>query len=127
MISRKFVQRTNFLVFSLFLLLCMVVGKLISVQIIQAERYRSFLTTRFSLNEVPPPRGSILDRQGEVLAKDVEAISIFACPIQIEDPQSVARELSQILFLEERDLTEKLSTNTTWSEIKRKVPLYLGE
>lgn len=127
MIFRKFVQRANFLAFFLFLLLCIVVGKLVSVQILQTERYRSFLTTRFSLNEVPPPRGSILDRQGEVLAKDVEAISIFACPNQIEDPQSVARELSRMLFLEEKDLTEKLSNNMTWLEIKRKVPLYLGE
>lgn len=127
MISRKFVQRANFLAFFLFFLLCIVVGKLILVQILQAERYRSFLTTRFSLNEVPPPRGLILDRRGEILAKDVEAISIFACPNQIEDPQSVAQELSQTLFLEEKDLAEKLSTKTTWLEIKREVPLYLGE
>ncbi|MGC8777255.1 MAG: peptidoglycan D,D-transpeptidase FtsI family protein, partial [Candidatus Caldatribacteriaceae bacterium] len=127
MIPRKFVQRANFLAIFLSLLLMVVTWRLVSVQVFQAEKYRDFLVSRFSLNEVPSPRGSILDRNGEVLAKDLEAISIFACPVRIADPQGVAQELSQALSLDADKLTEALSTKSTWLEIKRKVPLYLGE
>lgn len=127
MISRKFVQRTNFLASLLLLLLIGVVWRLISVQVFQAKHYQELLVPRFSLNEVPPPRGSILDRNGEVLAKDIEAISIFACPVRVKDPQDIARELSRALSLDEEELTKALSSKTTWLEVKRKVPLYLGE
>ncbi|MEN3186263.1 MAG: penicillin-binding protein 2 [Atribacterota bacterium] len=127
MISRKFVQRTNFLTGFLLLLLLVVVWRLVSIQIFQAKRYQELLVPRFALNEVPPPRGSILDRNGEVLAKDVEAISIFACPVRVKNPQEIAQEFSQMLSLNEEELRKALSSNMTWFEIKRKVPLYLGE
>jgi len=127
MIPRKFVQRTNFLAVFLFLLLMIVVWRLVSVQVLQAGRYRDLLVSRFSLNEVPPPRGSILDRNGEVLAKDLEAISIFACPVRVKNPQEVAQSLSQALALNEEELTRALSSGATWMEVKRKVPLYLGK
>ncbi len=127
MISRKFVQRANFLVLVFFSLIGITLWRLVSVQVVAAPLYRDFVLSRLSLNEIPAPRGQILDRNGEVLAKDVEVLSVFACPVLIDDPQKVAQKLAQTLSLDEQDLSEKLSQGTTWLVIKKRVPLHLEE
>lgn len=57
---------------------------------------------------LPAPRGSIYDRDGEVLARSVEARYVFADPSQIDDPVTTAQALSEPLGIPAAKLAEKM-------------------
>ncbi len=57
---------------------------------------------------LPAPRGSIYDRDGEVLAHSVETRYVFADPTQIDDPVTTAQALSEPLDIPAAELAEKM-------------------
>lgn len=67
-------------------------------------------------------RGLIYDRNGQVLARSVEARSIYARPQEIEDVRATAAKLSDILGMPAEKLAQELSGSSrkfVW--LKRKV------
>jgi len=64
---------------------------------------------KFSL---PPKRGIIYDRNGEVLAITLNAPSVYACPCQIEDPYKTAIFLSKALHLKREILLKRLKSGS---------------
>ena len=46
---------------------------------------------------LPAMRGTITDREGRVLATSADADTIYAVPTEIDDPESTARKLCQVL------------------------------
>ncbi|MCB1214907.1 MAG: penicillin-binding protein 2, partial [Deltaproteobacteria bacterium] len=58
---------------------------------------------------VSPKRGSLLDRHGETLAMDLKVDSLYAAPHRIEDPQTLAKKLKNILNISEKTLFNKLN------------------
>lgn len=76
-------------------------------------------------------RGSILDRNGKALAVSASVESVSASPTEINDTvrkskgrltiESIARDLSEILQTEYEDVFKKLSNNTSYEIIKRKI------
>ncbi|MFB6347313.1 MAG: peptidoglycan D,D-transpeptidase FtsI family protein [bacterium] len=68
-----------------------------------------------------PPRGKILDADGNILAMSVRKKSLAANPRQIEDPWSVAQKLSPILNTPAPDLYKKLSKNRYFVWLERKL------
>ena len=75
--------------------------RLVVLQVVESpESVQRLLRQRQDrLTEVllPAPRGSILDRGGEVLAHSVEARYIYADPELVEDPAAAAARLSPLL------------------------------
>lgn len=59
-------------------------------------------------------RGTIYDRNGNVLATSVECRDIYANPRLINDASSVADILVEVLGLEKEDLMKKLTKDTTF-------------
>jgi cell division protein FtsI (penicillin-binding protein 3) len=59
--------------------------------------------------ELPAPRGGILDRNGEVMAKSVEARYVYADPELVQNPQAVAAKLSPLLGVAPSKLVELMS------------------
>ncbi|MBD5560905.1 MAG: PASTA domain-containing protein [Clostridia bacterium] len=57
-------------------------------------------------------RGSILDRSGNVLAQSAGADTVVLLPQEVEEPETVASELAEILDLDRADLLTKASTKT---------------
>lgn len=73
-------------------------------------------------------RGMILDRNGQVLARSIEARSVYARPQEIEDFQVMANTLGPILGIEPKKLYDELSqTKRRFVWIKRKVDDYTAE
>ena len=54
-------------------------------------------------------RGSILDKQGKVLAHDIPSTSVMVVPAQIKHPDETAKQLAQVLSAD-----EKTSPVTRW-------------
>ncbi|GAA2651914.1 penicillin-binding transpeptidase domain-containing protein [Paractinoplanes durhamensis] len=58
---------------------------------------------------LPAPRGSILDRDGTVLAHSVEARYVGADPVLVKDPAAAAAQLSPLLGVPQSKLIEKMT------------------
>lgn len=104
------------------LLLLAVVGKLVDVQVLDRETYVSVGEgQRLRSVSLDASRGRILDREGHDLALSVSRPSVFADPSQIEDPAGTARALAPILDVNPVDLADKLSRDTQFVHLSRRV------
>ncbi len=63
-------------------------------------------------------RGSILDRNHEILAQDVPASSLVVVPSQIENPKQAAKDLAKILQMDEKDLFQRITKNVSTQKIQ---------
>jgi cell division protein FtsI (penicillin-binding protein 3) len=70
------------------------------------------LESRLQPVDLPAPRGSIVDRNGAVLAGSVEARYVFADPSKVENPGAAADLLSPVLGLPRSELLPKLTPHT---------------
>ena len=104
------------------IMLSLIGGRLVWLQGFQAEAYAAQATEqRLSTVKLAAPRGSISDRNGQVLALSVDARAVYGeprtiakarCPEGAErpcDPASIAAELAPVLGLPVAELRTKLS------------------
>lgn len=95
---------------------------LVYVQIIKAGEYSLAATKRRTSDiTISARRGTIYDRYGKVLATTVDAITIYANPNEITDPNGEAQTLASILDVDEDTLVDKLSrSESTFVYVSRK-------
>lgn len=83
--------------FSMFFFL-IIIGKLIQLMFLDAADLSDLAESQWTRElSVAPKRGSILDRNGEVLAASATAESVLLYPKDIEDPGEIANLLAPIL------------------------------
>ncbi len=63
-------------------------------------------------------RGSILDKNGTVLAHDIPSTSIMVVPAQIKDPQGTAKQLAAILEADEAKIYETITKKVSTQKIQ---------
>jgi len=114
--------------------LCLVVAwlglayRLFQVQVVQAaDLADQGLTQRLVTRDLPPQRGKIFDRNGELLAMTVEAQSIWANPGQIEEPLWVAQQVGGLLGVDSQVLLGRLTSDRDFVYLKRQVEPGLAE
>lgn len=113
------------LVSSVFLILyIIVIARLVDLSVVQGvflkvdSLHHLELETAATLDE--GKRGEIYDRNGVLLATTLHSQSLFADPVLIEDPQTVAGELNQLFpDLDVDDLVEKFESKKRFVWIKR--------
>ncbi|WP_320007480.1 penicillin-binding transpeptidase domain-containing protein [Maridesulfovibrio sp.] len=66
-------------------------------------------------------RGSIYDRNGNLLATSVEASSVYIRPVKVTDVNGTALKLSKILGISQTKLRKKLSRKSNFIWIKRQL------
>ncbi|MBI1821088.1 MAG: penicillin-binding protein 2 [Nitrospirae bacterium] len=66
-------------------------------------------------------RGKVLDRNGRILAANLEVPSLYAIPSAIKNPSTVAGELSLIVDQPKSFLVKKLTEEKSFVWIKRKI------
>lgn len=66
-------------------------------------------------------RGTILDRNGKVLAMNVEVPSVFGMPALLGDPTELARDLATVLHVPPGDIKKKLQSDRGFVWIARKL------
>ena len=80
------------------------IERLYFLQIVEHVRYRALsIENRFDLLPVPPVRGMIYDRYGEVLAENHAVYELEVVPDQVRDMASLMTWAAQSLSLTERD------------------------
>ena len=103
--------RFHLLVVALLALLALLLGRILSLQVLDTEHGRAFLQQQGNqrtvrVAEIPAYRGLITDRRGEPLAVSTPVISLWADPrqlVQVEDLSPLATALEMSLpDLEER-------------------------
>ncbi|MBY0402842.1 MAG: penicillin-binding protein 2 [Cyanobacteria bacterium] len=105
------VPRFYFL-FSLFALLgLLVMGRLLYIQLVDAENLQHKARLIRNQSMVLFNRGRILDRRGVILAQDTLLYDLFAHPryYQKTPPKQIAHALSPVLKIKEETLIDKLS------------------
>jgi cell division protein FtsI (penicillin-binding protein 3) len=97
------------------------IGQLVHLQVFAAPELQAEATAQRTSNiDISAKRGTIYDRAGNVLAKSVDAVTIYANPKEISDPWATARILAEELGGEREEYYEKLVENTTFVYILQK-------
>ncbi len=124
-------RRTIFLFFllgSIFLVLGLRVAW---IQLVRGEELqKEALDNRLQSVEIEAKRGVIYDRNGKELAISVDAPSIGVWPPIVKrsgKEKEIAEQLSEVLEMDKNDVLERLSRQTMFSWIKRKVPFEKGD
>lgn len=96
---------------ALSLLLFTIIGlRLVQLQLTDAPAYAAAgLKERLARIDLPAPRGSILDRNGAVLAHSVEARYVAVDPELITDPAATATALAPLLGIAVSELLPKMA------------------
>jgi len=128
MSSRRFVHRANFLGVTVFLVLGYIIFRLFALQVVEGNEYREKANmVRFRMEDLLPTRGRIFDRNGEVLARDTEVISVYGIPRMVENPEVAAQKIAPILGLDLEETREKLKSRKSFVWLKRQAPLHLKD
>ena len=125
-IEPRAARRVHLLVRFAFGWALLILGRLIYLQVIQHdELQRQALQQHEVRVTVQPPRGAILDRNGQKLALSLPCESVFVNPMRLPDLGVAADIFSSVLHLDSADLVNKLrfavAANHGFLWIKRKI------
>jgi cell division protein FtsI (penicillin-binding protein 3) len=116
-------RRNRFGLIVLVVLLVVVIGRLAIVQGVDGAEYANAASQdRLRTYPIAAIRGEVTDRDGRPFAYTVDASRVVADPTVVSDPERTAVALSPVLDVPVAELTEKLSTDKRWVELKRQVP-----
>jgi len=102
--------------------LLVVAGRLVYLQVVAAPAFaQQAADQRTREITLSPRRGAIYDREGEPLAVSMDARTIYAVPHAVRDVPGTAAALARILGDEPATYEEKLSKDTGFVYIARKV------
>jgi cell division protein FtsI (penicillin-binding protein 3) len=111
------------------LMLCLmatfgVIGaRLVQLQMDADLRFGDEDLKHVSTKQVERPRGSILDRNGRVLASNRKIPSLSVNPSYVEEPETLAGYLSARLELDEADMLERVTRTNSSGKKMRSVSL----
>ena len=100
-----------------------VIGRLFVLQVIKGYEYASLARKQYeSKAPLQADRGTILDRNGTLLAANVPALSFAVDPNHVEDPDLLARTFAKEFGGDVEEWKKKVTApNTSFIWIKRKV------
>lgn len=110
------------LAFGLFLLVALVfAGRLFYLTLIVGpENAETAISGRTETITVEAKRGTIYDRNGNVLATSVDATTIYCNPTEVTDPSGLAEALAEAFGGEKSDYTKKLASTSTFVYLYKK-------
>ena len=114
--------RSKFLVALVGLSFCGLLGRALYVQVIGTDFFQRQGEIRYARTlELPASRGRILDRNGLILASSIPAPSLWADPKDMDADPAQRRQLSKLLGMTSKELTDRLDSNDNYVWLRRQV------
>jgi stage V sporulation protein D (sporulation-specific penicillin-binding protein) len=122
-------MRAKFLFYACLLIALFLVWRLVDVQVRNGPTYaRQALAQRSDTVEVFARRGTILDRDGNVMVRSLPSESVYAVPRDITDPNRTVAALNKAVGKISPGIVEALHDKRSWfAWIARKVPHDVAE
>ena len=132
--QRLFTRRTALLAGGQLALMGGLIGRMYYLQVIESDKYKTLADdNRISMRLLPPPRGRILDRYGEVIAVNQLNYRVIIIPEETGSVADTLDALSEIVPLTEnerrrilREVARKrkflpvtVKENLTWDDVSR--------
>lgn len=96
--------------------------RLVVLQVFQHDEWSKRAEREHEKNvSIEAERGAIYDRNGTVLAMNVEVPSVYAVPGEIGNPAAVSRKLGAILNVDPKGLEKKLEGGKSFAWLARKI------
>lgn len=107
-------DRIRFVFLVCIIILIAIIIKVFYIQVFTYEKLNSLAESLWS-RELPikADRGLIVDRNGEILATNITTVSLVVVPGQINDPEKVAKDLSDILKSDYKDMLAHVTKSTS--------------
>ncbi len=103
--SHLFMRRVIAAVIGSALLVSALIGRLIYLQVVAYETYKTQSEdNRVKIEAVPPNRGLIYDRNGVLLAENLPAYRLDIIPEQVQDLDYTLKQLARLIELRDYDL-----------------------
>lgn len=102
-------KRVNILYIFIICAFFLLLGRIAWLQLIEGEKFFS-LSENFRLRLLPlvPPRGRIMDRNGEVLATNKVSFSVAVVPSNISDIDTLLSSLEKVIGIDKQKCKEKI-------------------
>lgn len=127
----KLVKQTRFRILSIGVFFCLffvvVLFRSYQLQVLGNVRLDKLVQSQYNAKIMfRPKRGTIFDRNGNVLAIDVEVATVGINPKVIEDPKAVHAVLLKDTDLTSKELDQKLASGKSYEFIQRRIPSEKG-
>ena len=107
-ISSKVAKRSTLLLVTFLLLSIVVLFALFKLQILEHEKYQKYVVDQLTVEtNINPLRGNIYDINGKVLATNQTVWILYVCPKNIDNPEFIAKKLSDITGISYDSILEK--------------------
>ena len=125
---RRINKRLGFFMGFALIFLAALLGRTFYVQVVAAAALKNQADVQSTRTiKLDAPRGAIFDRNGEQLAISRTMATVYANPRQIEDPAAAAKKLAPIVGRTEEDLLAKLTKDSGFEYLARKIEPAKGE
>lgn len=119
MLRGKVKKRISVIFLCTIMIFCCILGKLGYEQIFHhediMEKALSLWEREFTIAGL---RGSILDKNGNVLAHDIPSTSVMVVPAQIKDPDATAAKLSEVLEADKAKIKTTITKHVSTQKIQ---------
>jgi cell division protein FtsI/penicillin-binding protein 2 len=107
---------------ALFFGLLVVAIKLVVIQGLEASRYTKLAAEQrdTSIN-ITPHRGTIFDREGEIMAISEDVTTVYATPYQVKNKKDVAKKVAAVLGEDPDEVQSKLEKKSGFVYLARKL------
>jgi len=103
--TRLFISRAVIALVVTIGLIVVLLIRLIDLQIVKHDAYRVLSDqNRVNIHPVPPTRGLIYDRNGELLAQNLPSYSLDIIPEQVKDMDKTIEELGKLIDISDEDV-----------------------
>lgn len=135
LLANRSFQRANWRITVMMCLLLLLFGavvyRLADLQIVEGQTYReTALLNRIRQVNIEAARGTIYDRNMQVLATSTKAESVALFPAEIKasrhDVDQIASSLAEILDMDPGTVRERIMQDSSFVWLKRKIPFEAG-
>ncbi len=123
-VARTASNRARFLFYVIFALALYLIGRLYFIQVVKGPDYAKSANEQYeTAHPIPAHRGTIFDRDGNVLARSVEAKSVYVNIAEVPEAEktTVARKLGAALGIAPERVLARIQGTSGYPSIERKI------